>query len=242
MTLVSFFDYAPPPRYDSLPWTNIQIFESTSKDGPWSQIDSFAILPLDTNPAHPAARNFSTDNALLPFGTGWYKVRFVDEASDFVEAEPIQNVEPEASEYLPSLSDVADLLLSRTRDSNGVYQNTFTNDTTPTDEQARRIILKAGDDVRRAIGTDIPDNLRDDARRVVAARAAMMIELSLYSTEVAQQRSSYDDLKDMYNLLIVDLSDSVAAEEAGLSAEDEVSNAFAQFSFPTDSGWLSKEM
>jgi hypothetical protein len=89
--VVTFEDYTPTPRYDSLPWTSVQIQESTTETGSWTTIDTIALSPVDSDPTDPAARSFTTEN-----GTAtdlWYRVVFVDADGDTLQpTTPVQNL------------------------------------------------------------------------------------------------------------------------------------------------------
>jgi hypothetical protein len=89
-TVVTFLDYTPPERADSVPWTQVEIHESESVDGSYALIDTLTLVP-DPDPMLPAARDFTTI-----LGTGedlWYKVRFLDASAGTSEyTDPVQNV------------------------------------------------------------------------------------------------------------------------------------------------------
>ena len=36
MTVITFEEYRPVPRYDGLPWTELRIEEASVKTGPWN--------------------------------------------------------------------------------------------------------------------------------------------------------------------------------------------------------------
>lgn len=236
---LNFRDYVPEARYDNLPWTVLKVEESPAKIGPWTEILSQALVPLDADPKHPQARAFSVTTALV---NGWYRIKWLDAGGDYIYTDPLQNTPPDAVEYLPSLSEVGITTLGRTRDDVGNATGTFTATTMPTDDQVKLLTLYAGDDVRRKIGTDIPDDLRDDARRLVALRTAMLIELTMFGSEVATDRSPYPQFKDLYKELLADVMNSVAREEAGASALNETGGGFAAFSFPLVETLLDKRM
>lgn len=88
--VVTFEDYTPSPRYDSLPWTEVRIEEAADQDGPWTQIDVIALSPVDLDPENPQARSFTTQE-----GTGeslWYRVVFADADGDTLQpTEPVHN-------------------------------------------------------------------------------------------------------------------------------------------------------
>jgi hypothetical protein len=89
-TVVTFLDYTPPERADSIPWTQVEIYESATFDGTYALIDTLSLVP-DPDPMVPAARDFTTI-----LGTGedlWYKVRFLDASAGTSEyTDPVQNV------------------------------------------------------------------------------------------------------------------------------------------------------
>jgi hypothetical protein len=89
-TVVTFLDYTPPERADSIPWTQVEIYESATVDGTYALIDTLSLVP-DPDPMVPAARDFTTI-----LGTGedlWYKVRFLDASAGTSEyTDPVQNV------------------------------------------------------------------------------------------------------------------------------------------------------
>jgi len=86
MTVVSFTDYTPVPRFDNQPWTTILIDEGDSEEGPWTLIDTQAMVPIDADPSDPMVRNFTTDQATLD--NGWYRVSFADSNNNIVETVP----------------------------------------------------------------------------------------------------------------------------------------------------------
>ena len=89
--VVTFVGYRPPPRYDALPWTHARIDEAPTESGAWTVLETIALSPLDTDPAHPVARSFTTE-----LGTAldyWYRVAFVDATGDTSQpTDPVQNV------------------------------------------------------------------------------------------------------------------------------------------------------
>jgi len=232
MTVVSFTDYTPVPRFDNQPWTTILIDEGDSEEGPWTLIDTQAMVPIDADPSDPMVRNFTTDQATLD--NGWYRVSFADSNNNIVETVPTYNGEP--IEWVPTLPDVAEVILVRTRDKNGNMQNTFNDETIPTATEARAMIDKAVNNVRPLIGTDIPDDLIQEAQDVTALRAAMYIELSFFGNEVAMNRSVYPHLKTLFDEKIKTLAQAIAAEELGQSPTDALAGAgtMAMWDFPPD--------
>jgi hypothetical protein len=89
--VISFEDFVPSARYDSLPWTEARIEEAATLDGTYALIDTIALSPLDADPSNPAARDFTTQ-----LGTAdelWYRIIFADADGDESEpTSPIQNI------------------------------------------------------------------------------------------------------------------------------------------------------
>jgi hypothetical protein len=89
-TVVTFLDYTPPERADSISWASVEIYESATVDGTYTLIDTLALV-ADPDPLNPAPRDFTTI-----LGTGedlWYKVRFLDASAGTSEyTDPVQNV------------------------------------------------------------------------------------------------------------------------------------------------------
>lgn len=90
--IVSFDDFTPAARYDSIPWTQVQVWESATATGSYTLIDTITLSPVDPDPADPLPRDFTTPNGSTD--DQWYKIRFVDGNGDVSEyTEPIQNVQ-----------------------------------------------------------------------------------------------------------------------------------------------------
>lgn len=234
--MVSFKDFTPPSIPNITSFGNADIFESPNSSGPWTFIDTYVISPLDFSSMQPATHSFSTRNNTIPTG-GWYKVIWRN--SDGVQAAtpPVQNVVSDAAEYLPSASEVGKILYTRTVDDTGAYLGTFTSKTRPTLEVASETIIQAGQDVDKMIGDDIPPSMWDDAKRVVALRAAMLIELTFFPEQIASARSPYDRIKELFDEQIKALSVVIEAQEVAEGLKDSVSGAgMPSFTFPTGPG------
>jgi hypothetical protein len=111
------------------------------------------------------------------------------------------------SDYRPDVTQVASLVRDRTRDSNGRLVGTFTNDgkTSPTADQVSDYINDAvaeaypvfGEDILDAPGSD-RDALRTAATRVVAFRAAALVEINHFKQEVTRGTSTYQQYQDSF--------------------------------------------
>jgi hypothetical protein len=107
--IVSFEDFQPSARYDGLPWTEVRIGEGTTVDGPFTLIDTIALSPVDPNPALPAYRNFTTNNA-SDTADLWYQLTFFDAAGAFAQPTyPVQNTAEDRPIYA-SVSELATVL------------------------------------------------------------------------------------------------------------------------------------
>lgn len=110
------------------------------------------------------------------------------------------------SDYTPTVASVAAYLRARTKTRGGSEAGTFNPEasaeqdkTRPSSEGAQELIDNALDDVSGIIGDDIPAAQFKEARTVAALRSAMLIELSYFTEQVNSGRSSYPQLKQLYD-------------------------------------------
>ena len=122
------------------------------------------------------------------------------------------------TDFTPTLAQVGNATLQRTKDQFGNVTGTFSPETTPTDDQVTELTDRAADKVSMKVGTDIPESCWDDASAVVALRAAMMIELTYYAEQVTNQRSPYPLYKEQFIDGIADLQ--LKVQTARRDAED----------------------
>ena len=71
--------FAPPKRYDGLPFTQALIQEAATSAGPWTTLETKTLSPVDADPANPATRSFTT--ALATLAAGWYRILWRDAAA-----------------------------------------------------------------------------------------------------------------------------------------------------------------
>ncbi len=162
--IVSFVGYTPPQRFDTLPWTDVQIEEAASDTGTWTIIDTLALSPVDSDPADPQARSFTTANGTAT--DQWYRISFVDAALRLSEpTEPVQNVPGNAPPVVAYVTATELFRILKVR--------------TPTTEQtaaADRVILTASGEIDREIDRDTTAALEtwqlDLAKTVCLDRAA----------------------------------------------------------------------
>lgn len=232
MTVVSFVDYVPLARHDGKPWTKANIFESVMDTGPWDLIETVVLNPIDFDASNPMVRSFTTELATIP--QGWYKVQFEDATGDTSDTDPIHDVPSQAETFNPTVSDVGALLRARTKDRHGNEIGTFTADTRPTFDEVLRLIDQAAEDVTMLVDYDIPVETYRQAAGVICLRAAMLVELSYFPEQVANNRSAYPHYKELYDEMLVRLQGAVEREAAEeITGEmPELGGGVAQFGFP----------
>lgn len=148
--VVSFEGYRPPPRYDSIPWTEARLYEATTSDGVGTLIETFTLSPVDADPSDPAYRDFTTE-----LGTAaelWYWIVFADASGDTAAAtDPVQNI---AIAYA-SLDELFRILKIRN----------------PSDEQraaGARVLTAAAGEINAEIDLATDVELEDWQRRLAA--------------------------------------------------------------------------
>ena len=134
--VVSLEDYRPSPRYDALPWTQARIQEGTASVGPWNTLETQNLSPVDSDPANPAYRSFTTQ--LGTADAQWYRIVFLDATGDLgLPTFPVQNVADDRPVYA-SVSELALLLR--------VNETTRHN-------SLMRVLKSAADEIDSEIGT-----------------------------------------------------------------------------------------
>lgn len=231
MRVVTFENYTPAPRHTGTPWTQLRIEEAPSEAGPWVEIETQALNPLDADPAEPMSRDFTTEQATLD--SGWYRVVFIDGDGDESQAsEPVLNA---PSYVLPTSRDVADKLYARTVTRGNVYVGDFTDETTPDATQVQRYIAQAHDEVYGRIGTVDNPRLARKARETITLYAAMTVETSHYPDQIRAGRSPYPEYKTMFdaNMKVLEAAAGPIIDDPVPGAPAAPSNTF--FSFPPTS-------
>jgi hypothetical protein len=93
--VITFENYRPTPRYDSIPWTEVRVYEAataTADDVDWTLIDTITLSPVDADPSDPAARDITTELA-SDTEELWYRLVFVDATGDtLVPTVAVRNV------------------------------------------------------------------------------------------------------------------------------------------------------
>lgn len=135
--VVSFENYRPTPRYDSIAWTEVRIEEAVTSVGPWTLIDTQPLTPVDADPSQPMLRSFTTEN-----GTDtelWYRLVFADATGDILGPTfPVQNV-PSRAPYA-TVDELAALLRVRVSDRSDALQRVLETAAYEIDQELGRIL------------------------------------------------------------------------------------------------------
>jgi hypothetical protein len=109
------------------------------------------------------------------------------------------------SEITPTLEDVGSILRARTRsDESGIESGTFSEGTRPTAEQVYELMEQAETEVIVRCPSDLTtlnERLTAFAKRMVALRTAMLIELALFPDQTVDSDSVYEKLREDYESL-----------------------------------------
>lgn len=210
--VVTIPSQTPPARYDDVSWVNVRVFEGTTADGPWVQIDDIPI-PSFSDPSAPDSVSITTTNATADVGL-WYRVAFIDgNNNQSAMTAPWYNESSTYTNYRPTVKDVADHIRARTIDEFDNEVGTFTNATTPNAAAVEDLINDALDEVSSVYGASIPDApapnpelYRVAAANVVATLAAAKVELTHFGKEVARQNSPYEQLMKEFDRSLLWLS------------------------------------
>jgi hypothetical protein len=98
-------NFAPPPRLDGQPFTQMRVEESPTETGTWTLVPGslVALNPIDADPAEPMLRSFTTDQATLP--NSWLRVVFLDAQGDLSIGDAVNN----QSTGVTGLASIADV-------------------------------------------------------------------------------------------------------------------------------------
>lgn len=86
--VVTFTEFRPIPRFDAVKWTQARVEEALAEDGPWVEVEVFAV-PDYPDPASPPAFSFTTDEATIE--DGWFRLVWLDPLSNFSASEAIRS-------------------------------------------------------------------------------------------------------------------------------------------------------
>jgi hypothetical protein len=178
--IVSFRDFELEPRYDGTQWTKVQISESNAEDGAWTLIDTQQIDVPVTDPSDPQPVSFTTTQATLDAGMGWYRITILDDAGNSKDYEPIFN--PATTEIMATLDDINGNLdgevIEATADNSNLAQVSVS--------RVVRGYLSAVVDTTTLMSWQTPETTPDIVREI----AAKLIAAHVYFALAARQ--SYD--------------------------------------------------
>lgn len=211
MTYVrSFLGFAPPPRYEEAadPFTEVLIEEAQSSAGEFLVIETVELDPVDTDPANPQARDFTTDAATQD--PGFYRLTWKDAGGQTFTGGIIRF--PSLPVWAPSVREVAALLRARTKIPGGQEVGTFNSNTRPTGEEVELLIAQGVSRVVSAVGATLCDNadLKDAARRCAALYTAMLVEQSYWPEQTRSDSSSFKSMQSLFTEQIKTLTEQVA--------------------------------
>lgn len=110
-------------------------------------------------------------------------------------------------DYTPEVAQVAGFIRARTRTAGGTLAGTFnpaaddgtSDQTVPNAEGVEEIIATAVGKVSGKIGVDIAEVFQPDAKRLVALYTAMLTELDYWPEQINTGRSTYPQLKELWD-------------------------------------------
>lgn len=193
--VVPFEGWQPPPRTDGHPWTQIRIRESANEDGPWTTIDTIPMSPVDANPASPAYRDFTTENASL--ANGWYEIGFLDADGDESVFPAIHRDTVSGPAWRPSVDDIAKLLPGR---ANARFTGGAGTPAFPDEARVNAIIDLATSTISARLGGDrLPAKFFDAARALTVLRVALTLEPAAWPEQARPDKSSWEQWKALYD-------------------------------------------
>lgn len=134
-------------------------------------------------------------------------------------------------DWYPSVDDVAALVRARTKTAFGGEEGTFTRDTRPTADQVEGLIEQAAGDILSALGSSgVCAAVALDASGTCALKAAMLVELSYFPEQSADENSSpylaYEKLAERRMETLIRRAGAECPGGSGIEGE------LAQYAFP----------
>jgi hypothetical protein len=196
-TFESFLQGAPTGLVGTLTWRLID-----PSDG------SIEIAASTSGITEPATGTYRRE-AVAPTTRDTYLIVWKNGATEVTEELDVGY----SSDYRPTVADVGALIRARTKDVTGNEPGTFNANTRPTGEQVEMEIDNALDEVAGHLGEGpMADSVKRRAQRTTALYAAMLVELSYFPEQIADDQSPYDRLKELYDQAIAGLAASVTTD------------------------------
>lgn len=175
--VVSLAGYTPAPRSDGLAWTQARLEESANRNGTYNAIQTFTLDPVDTDPASPLERAFTTEAATLP--AGWYRIVFLDATGDQQPTDPVFA----GSGTRPTVQEVARLMPDRATATSGAGLPNFDDTTEPTDDAVDGLIDIVLDSVDPHVPSGATAEVQRAARNVVTLTVAILTETGYFGEQ-----------------------------------------------------------
>lgn len=181
---VSLAGNTPSPRFgpDPGPWTQVRWEQAPARSGPWTEVETQTLAPVDTDPENPQTRDLTTEQVTL--FPGWIRLVWLDAGGTQEPTEPVFV----GSATRPSVQEVANLMPDRTTlptAVNGLNEEagTFTAATRPTATQVDALIDLNLDTIESKVPADASGEVQRAARSVVALHTAILAEATYFSHE-----------------------------------------------------------
>lgn len=212
----------------------------TGEPGAFALIDTKSV-PTYADPEEPPAQSFTTE--LGDLAPGYYRVTFIDAAGNKELTAPVLFGGPDVR---PSTADVAAHIRNRTVDSNNNFFDDFTDDSAVSLQVVEGLIVKAENRVLSRLDVDpnqiLPTESLQIVKDLIALYAAMLVEITKFSEQIAADRSAYPYLKILFDEMMSQamqdirgiITTSAGTRMMGLYDLVAVEEMTASFDFPND--------
>lgn len=124
MAIRSFEDFAPPRRFDAIAFDRGRIEESADETGPWTEVETIVLSPIDTDPSRPRLRDLTT--SLATVDPGWYRFVWIDTNDSTFTGDPVFFSSDENDDAVDDLRDTRVLIPRLRRALEGPHGATVT--------------------------------------------------------------------------------------------------------------------
>ena len=211
----------------------LKAFDADSLDITPAEVAVYVKQPDTTTLGPLSVVQDDLDRGWFPFTTtqtGQHRYRVVETATDIQVTEGAFYVWPSYTDlstlWAPSLVDVAALVPTRTINSSGAQQDTFTTATVPTDTQVTGYITRIVAEITGIAG-QIPSSAFEQAKHTATLGVAWLIERAYPPTSDVQNVAN--DFVNDYRQSLRALAESARGAEVGARA---VSASLDSYSWP----------
>jgi hypothetical protein len=241
--IIRFRGYRPTGH--ALFWTQVKIQQAavisdTGEPGAWEDLETKAI-PGYPDPQEPPYFNFETE--LGTYAPGWYRAIFLDSA--LAQEVTAARFFGGGTSYRPTTRAVAVHIKNRTVDTRNNFLGDFNDETQVTKDEVEELISKAEQRVVRRMDLDpnvpIPTESAEAVTDLVALYAAMLVELTKYSEQVATRISPYEQLKALFDEQLIELREDITGIVEGADGGTTAvsGSGTAHYTFPEDAAQVS---